>query len=271
MILHIYNDNLFTTIYPYLFLLFSHFGILFSPSFSYSSGYETFYILQSLIQFHYNLPVILRRYKKLYSAPKKKCCINYNQTDYSNTAIFGTKYDFFLPPYQLTFSFLTFVQAEMFFTLILMNILSLNYCIVTILRQKNCLIFHTQHTYIQKVITELQTTFQNKKKTCFNKICLLSKVYLIYICVYIYIILQRYSKTLLHQRHSVQRQPFADALQNRFSWKICKINRKTPVLESLFNQETPSKKVFSYIYMIFAKFSRTPCNIDLYAIKIALG
>ena len=185
MILHIYNDSLFTTIYPYLFLLFSHFGILFSPSFSYSSAYETFYILQSLIQFHYNLPVILQRYKKLYSAPKKKCCINYNQIDYSNIAIFGTKYDFFLPPYQLTFSFLTFVQAEMFFTLILINILSLNYCIVTILRQKNCLIFHTQHIYIQKVITELQTTFQNNKKTCFNKKCLLSKVHLIYIYIYI--------------------------------------------------------------------------------------
>ena len=34
----------------------------------------------------------------------------------------------------------------------------------------------------------------------------------------------------------VQKQPFADILQNRCSWKFCKIHRKTPVLESLFNK-----------------------------------
>ena len=34
----------------------------------------------------------------------------------------------------------------------------------------------------------------------------------------------------------VQKQPFKDVLQNRCSWKNCKIHRKTPMLESIFNK-----------------------------------
>ena len=41
----------------------------------------------------------------------------------------------------------------------------------------------------------------------------------------------------------VQKQPFADVLWNRCSWKFCRIHRKTPMLESLFNKVTP---VLSY-------------------------
>ena len=36
----------------------------------------------------------------------------------------------------------------------------------------------------------------------------------------------------------VQKQPYADALQNRCSYKLCKIHRKTPVSESLFKKKT---------------------------------
>ena len=41
----------------------------------------------------------------------------------------------------------------------------------------------------------------------------------------------------------VQKQPFPDVLQNRCSWKVFKIHRKTPMLESLFNKV---KHVLSY-------------------------
>ena len=54
---------------------------------------------------------------------KKKYRVNYNQNKYSNIIIFGTKYELFLPPYQITF-FLVFGQAKIFFSYqILMNIL----------------------------------------------------------------------------------------------------------------------------------------------------
>ena len=46
--------------------------------------------------------------------------------------------------------------------------------------------------FIQKVITDLQILFQNKKRTCFNK-CFLTRFYHIFI-------LQGYGRTLLHQR-----------------------------------------------------------------------
>ena len=59
--------------------------------------------------------------------------INYKQTKSPNITIFGTKYEFFLPPYQLT-TFLIFAQVKSFFSYhILMNILSMNYCVITIL------------------------------------------------------------------------------------------------------------------------------------------
>ena len=34
----------------------------------------------------------------------------------------------------------------------------------------------------------------------------------------------------------VQKQLFADVLHDRCSWKFCKIHKKTPMLESLFNK-----------------------------------
>ena len=48
----------------------------------------------------------------------------------------------------------------------------------------------------------------------------------------------------------VQKQPFADGLQNRCSSKFCKIHRKATVMKSFFNKVTGLKrlhrKCFSY-------------------------
>ena len=101
----------------------------------------------------YNLPVILRRYKILHYKRKRVALIIINKMLWY---FLGTKYEFFLPPYQLTF-FLVFGQAtyqKRFFNScsnILMNIPTMNYCnyFVTI--------FHTQRS------TNLQTTIQNKR------------------------------------------------------------------------------------------------------------
>ena len=59
----------------------------------------------------------------LHSSQRKKMFrVNYNQNNYSNL-ISGSKYELFLPPYQITF-FLAFGQAKIFFSYrILMNIL----------------------------------------------------------------------------------------------------------------------------------------------------
>ena len=52
----------------------------------------------------------------------------HNQNKYSNIIIFGTKYEFFLLPYQINF-FLAFGQAKMFFSYrILMSILIYIFC-----------------------------------------------------------------------------------------------------------------------------------------------
>ena len=83
---------MFNRVYQYLFLIFSHFVFLFSPSFSYSSRREThsaiYSNLQCLTRFLNNLPTTLP-----------------NQTHFC-----GTKYEFFLPPDQLDF-FLVSGQA----------------------------------------------------------------------------------------------------------------------------------------------------------------
>ena len=80
---------------------------------------------------------------------KKKCRVNYNQNNYSNL-ISGSKYELFLPPYQITF-FLAFDQAKIFFSYhILRNIL------IHIL-------------FCDKKYIPSRKTFQNKKRTCFNK------------------------------------------------------------------------------------------------------
>ena len=70
----------------------------------------------------------------------------------------------------------------------------------------------------------------------------------------------------------VQKQPFADILQNRRPGKFFKIHRKTLVLESIFNKVAGLKglhhKGFS---MIFAKLLTTPYNKTPYTIKIVYG
>ena len=65
--------HIFSTIHPYLFLLFSHlcscfhlfFFLPFSPR-------DTFYNLQCLIRFHYNLPVISQRQEETLHSPRTK-------------------------------------------------------------------------------------------------------------------------------------------------------------------------------------------------------
>ena len=126
---------MFSTLHPYLSLLFSHFVFFLSPSFSYSSRYKT----HSTI---YNVWCS-------YVTDIKKTL--HNQNKYSSITIFGTKYELFLLPYKITF-FLAFGQAKIFFSYhILMNI-SFTYYFVT-----------------HKIAPELQTTFQRKNGTCFNK------------------------------------------------------------------------------------------------------
>ena len=78
---------MFSTIHPYLSLLFSHIVFLFTPSFSYS-------MLDSILEIKN-----------------------------TNIIIFGTKYELFIPRY-LSLSFIAFGQAKIFFNNhILMNIL----------------------------------------------------------------------------------------------------------------------------------------------------
>ena len=90
------------TIFSFCVFIFTFFFMLFSPR-------DIFYNLQCLIQFHYNLCVTFQRSKKVLHSPlqKKKCSINNNPMFWYFR---GTKYEFFLPPYQLSF-FLVFDQA----------------------------------------------------------------------------------------------------------------------------------------------------------------
>ena len=70
----------------------------------------------------------------------------------------------------------------------------------------------------------------------------------------------------------VQKQPFADVLQNRCPWKFCKIHRKTPALESLFNKVAVLKRLHhKCFFMIFVTLLRTRYNKIPYTIKIAFG
>ena len=70
---------MFSAIYPYLLLLFSHFVFLFSSSFFFSSRHETH---STIYNVHYNQPVILGRQEIFYDPlPKKKVRVNYKQPD----------------------------------------------------------------------------------------------------------------------------------------------------------------------------------------------
>ena len=76
--------------------------------------------------------------------------------------IFGTKYEFSLLPHQITF-FLTFRQAKIIFSYhILVKIL------IHILFCNKKSLNNIPYRKLS-LITELQTTFQNKKMPCFNK------------------------------------------------------------------------------------------------------
>ena len=72
---------MFSAIYPYLSLLLSHFVLLFSPSFSFSSRHETHSTIYNVwFDFITTCPVALRRKEIIHSPlPKKKCRVNYNQ------------------------------------------------------------------------------------------------------------------------------------------------------------------------------------------------
>ena len=68
-----------TILWFYVFIL-TFFFLLFLPR-------DTFYNLQCLVRFHYNLPVILGRQEIFHSPiPKEKCCVNCNR---SNVLIFS--------------------------------------------------------------------------------------------------------------------------------------------------------------------------------------
>ena len=69
-----------------------------------------------------------------------------------------------------------------------------------------------------------------------------------------------------------QKQPFADVLQNKCFSKFCKIHRKTPVLESLFNKAADLNRLHhNYLSVIFAKLLKTPYNKTPCTIKIAMA
>ena len=104
---------MFSTMHAYLSLLFSHFVFLFFLSFSYSSIHETH---SAIYNVWFDFITTWPKYhgdKKTLHGPrrKKKRRVSNNQNKYSNIIIFGTKYELFLPPYQITF-FLAFGQAK---------------------------------------------------------------------------------------------------------------------------------------------------------------
>ena len=107
---------MFSTIHPYLSLLFSHFVFLFSPFlFLLFSPWDTFYNLLNLIRFHYNLSIISRSLENLHS-PQRNKSVELIMTK-TNTLIyiikFRTKFELFLPSFQINFS-LAFGQAKIF-------------------------------------------------------------------------------------------------------------------------------------------------------------
>ena len=86
------------------------------------------------------------------------------QTKCLNIIIFGTQYEFFLPPYQVTFFFVFGQdkdQKSFFSYYILVNILSTNYYGYFVTKK------YLNNISYTVIITNLQTTFQNKKGTCF--------------------------------------------------------------------------------------------------------
>ena len=126
---------MFSSMHVHLSLLFSHFMFLFLPTFSYCSISETHSAIYNVwFDFITTWPKYHGDKKTLHSPRrKKKRHVSNNQNKYSNIIIFGTKYELFLPPYQITF-FLAFGRLKQI-----------------ILWQKNFLIIHAEkHFKIRK-------------------------------------------------------------------------------------------------------------------------
>ena len=94
----------FICLVPYILICLYYFLIvfLFSPSFSFFSRHEISYNLQCLIRFYYNLPVILRD-KKNFTVHYLGKCVALIIINPILQYFRKTKYEFFLPPYQITF------------------------------------------------------------------------------------------------------------------------------------------------------------------------
>ena len=144
------------TILQFCIFIFTFFFMLFSLG-------DTFYNLQCLIRFHYNLLVTLRRYRILHSPwRKRKCSVNYNQTKCSN--IFVERVWFFLPSVSTYFQATD--QNRRFSSHIVMDILSMTYYNYFVTKR-----ISYQYS-IQNVFAKLQATFPNKKngRTCHIKV-----------------------------------------------------------------------------------------------------
>ena len=90
-----------STIFSLCVIIFTFFFLLFLLR-------DTFYNLQCLMISLQPARNITEVKKTFHSAQgKKKYRVNHNQNKYSNIIIFGTKYELFLPLYQITF-FLAF-------------------------------------------------------------------------------------------------------------------------------------------------------------------
>ena len=90
---------MFSSIFPYLPLLFSHFVFLFSPSFPYSSRQETH---STIYNVSFDFIATCPKYygdKKYFIVPEERnnVALIYSQTKYFNIIIFGTKYKSFTP------------------------------------------------------------------------------------------------------------------------------------------------------------------------------
>ena len=193
---------MFSTIYPYLLQLFSHFVFLFC--FLFLTLLARRHILQFIMFNLFSLhPArnITKIDKYFILHDKKKCRVNYNQLKCFHIMTFSTKYEFFLPTNQLTV-FLTFGQAKIFFSYdILMNIIRMN-CYKHIVTRKSL-----NNIPYRKLLLNYKQNSKMRKENVLIK-CLSNKV-LSNLLHYKDIVKPYYIK-------GVQMQPFVDDLQNGF-------------------------------------------------------
>ena len=153
---------MFSTIYPYRSLLFSHFLFLFSSFFLLFFPRETFCNSQCFIRFHYNLSIMSRRYKTFYSPRQEKNCrVSCNQTKDLNIFVVRSMSYSSIIIKLLSFQFLVKLQTKkMFFSYhLLLNIFSMNYNYFVTKQYLDNILY-------AEFITKLQATFQSKKRTC---------------------------------------------------------------------------------------------------------